>query len=327
VISDQDKAAALEGGKLWEALLKEGFLDLAENRMDPALTKIEVGWTDSKLRSVKSGLAYSGRGMELSTLNAFQGKLYSCDDKTGVVYELPVDQEPEQDENEQGSQENQKEGEEKKQGHDITPIPWAILADGNSEGPNGFKCEWGTVKDDELWIGGHGKHVYNDSGVIVSSKDRFIKKITATGAVTHLDWSENFDKMQNALGIQMPGYVIHEAAGWSDVLQKWIFMPRKVSKEQFDVKKDETAGSNVMLIADENFNEIEVVEIGTVRPTEGFSGFKFVPGTNDQYIVALKTEETESDLRSFILAFDLKGNLLLNETEISGQKFEAIEFL
>ena len=100
-----------------------------------------------------------------------------------------------------------------------------------------------------------------------------------------------------------------------------------MSKEQFDEARDAEAGSNVMLIADEQFNDIEVVHIGTPTPTEGFSGFKFVPGTNDQYIVALKTFESEDSVKSFILAFDLKGNVLLNETEFADVKYEAVEFL
>jgi len=301
---------------LWHAFLKEGYLDLAENRADPTLSKIAVGWDDENIHNITSGLAYSGRGMELSTLNAFNGKLYSCDDKTGVVYQLPLDQEDVEDESNANTTDST-----------LKPIPWAILADGDFEGPNGFKCEWGTIKDDELWIGGHGVHKYNKSGVIVSSKDRFIKKISPTGEVKHLDWSENFDKMANALGVQNPGYVTHEAAGWSDTLQKWIFTPRKINKEKYSDASDAQSGSNVMLIADEQFNEIEVVHIGSPTPNEGFSGFKFVPGTNDQFIIALKTEETDDNVKSFILAFDLKGNLLLNETEFADVKYEAVEFL
>jgi hypothetical protein len=52
--------------------------------------------------------------MELSTLNVFNGHLYACDDKTGVVYELPISDTS-----------------------GIDPIPWTILADGNFTGPSG----------------------------------------------------------------------------------------------------------------------------------------------------------------------------------------------
>lgn len=40
---------------------------------------------------MKSGLSLDGRGMELSELIVFNGKLYTCDDRTGVIYELLED--------------------------------------------------------------------------------------------------------------------------------------------------------------------------------------------------------------------------------------------
>jgi len=45
--------------------------------------------------------------LQLSTLNVFDGKLYSCDDQTGIIYELEVD--PETD--------------------NMTATPWVILPD------------------------------------------------------------------------------------------------------------------------------------------------------------------------------------------------------
>lgn len=52
--------------------------------------------------------------------------------------------------------------------------------------------------------------------------------------------------------------MVHEAAGWSETLKKWMFMPRKVSKEEYVETIDESKGSNVVLLADEDFNEILV---------------------------------------------------------------------
>lgn len=46
--------------------------------------------------------------MELSELMVFNGKLYSCDDRTGIVYELT-----------------------NLDGDEVVPVPWVILADGN----------------------------------------------------------------------------------------------------------------------------------------------------------------------------------------------------
>ena len=52
--------------------------------------------------------------MELSELIAFNGKLYTVDDRTGVVYQLDGDK----------------------------VYPWAILGDGNGQETKGFKSEF-----------------------------------------------------------------------------------------------------------------------------------------------------------------------------------------
>jgi len=55
------------------------------------------------------------------------------------------------------------------------------------------------------------------------------------------------------------GYITHEAVSWSDSHKQWIFLPRKVSKEAFNEEEDVTKGSNVMILADENFDSIQVI--------------------------------------------------------------------
>ncbi len=52
--------------------------------------------------------------------------------------------------------------------------------------------------------------------------------------------------------------MIHESAAWSDILQKWMFLPRRASKEQYNERTDERKGTNIILLADENFENIEV---------------------------------------------------------------------
>lgn len=104
-------------------------------------------------------------------------------------------------------------------------------------------------------------------------------------------------------------------------------MPRKVSKEAYDSLRDETQGSDIALIADEEFNKIDVIHVGELIPAEGFSSFKFVPGTEDEIIIALKSIETEKEIKTLITAFDLKGNVLLEEQILAEQKYEGIEFL
>jgi len=175
-------------------------------------------------------------------------------------------------------------------------------------------------------VGGHGRDLITPDGKVLKNQ-KFVKRITAHGEVSHLDWAENFDKMATALNVHFPGFVVHEAAGWSDLLDKWMFMPRYVSSEKFDPKTISHSGSNVVLMADEHFDNVQVGHIGQVVPTHGFSGFKWIPGTNDQLVVAIKTLEVDGKQQSFIMAFDLRGNVLLPETKIADQKFEGIEFI
>lgn len=50
----------------------------------------------------------------------------------------------------------------------------------------------------------------------------------------------------------------HEAGVWSNIHNKWFFLPRRCSKEQFKKKKDGVKGCNVLLTADEAFDDVKV---------------------------------------------------------------------
>ena len=69
--------------------------------------------------------------------------------------------------------------------------------------------------------------------------------------------------------------------------------------------------------------------MGTIiDSTHGFSSFKFIPNTRDNLIVALKSQESNGNTGSYIMAFDVDGKILLPETKIEGSyKFEGIEFI
>lgn len=70
-----------------------------------------------------------------------------------------------------------------------------------------------------------------------------------------------------------------------------------------------------------------MVHIGEIIPTHGFSSFKFIPGTNDRIILALKSEEIGSKTASYITAFNIDGTIILPETKIADHKYEGIEFI
>ncbi len=129
------------------------------------------------------------------------------------------------------------------------------------------------------------------------------------------------------LSIVISGYLIHESAAWSDTLQRWFFLPRRASSERYDETADEQRGTNLMLSCSPDFQDIKVRNVGLLNPTHGFSSFKFVPNTDDQIIVALKSEEDAGKIATYIVVFTLDGRILLPETKIGDVKYEGLEFI
>lgn len=123
------------------------------------------------------------------------------------------------------------------------------------------------------------------------------------------------------------GYIIHESAVWSSIHQRWFFLPRRASKEHYDDKADEKRAANFMFTASEDFKTIDVSTIGTLNPTHGFSSFKFVPGTNNNVIVALKSEEDGEKKATYIMVFNIDGTIIHEEMKVGDKKFEGIEFV
>ncbi|XP_055329360.1 soluble calcium-activated nucleotidase 1-like [Paramacrobiotus metropolitanus] len=297
LVADMDLKAKVEGKEEWMSYLKYG--DILWN---PEFKEIKVEWEREPAGLIKlvSSWAYGNRGMEMSELVVFNGRLYGVDDRTGVVYEI------------EGN----------------LAIPWVILTDGNGRATKGFKSEWATVKDQHLFVGGFGKEWTSPTGELINDNPLWIKRISTDGRVQHFSWKKNFLAIREKLNIQFPGYVIHETGGWSEKHRKWVFLPRRVSKDKYDEKLDEHMGANHMLVAEENFSAIDDILVGEVSPTHGFSSFKFLPDSGDNIIVALKSEEDDGNISSYIMAFDLTGKILLPETLIvKNIKFEGVEFI
>lgn len=238
--------------------------------------------------------------MELSELVIFNGRLLTFDDRTGFIYEIL----------------NEK------------IIPWIFLGDGNGKTSKGFKSEWATVKDEQLYVGSMGKEWTTSDGVFESYDPMYIKIVTVNGEVKHINWVENYKKLRSALSISWPGYMIHESGVWSPSHRKWYFLPRRLSKEKYNDTKDELMGGNILLSADDLFMDVQMAEVGTLIPSHGFSSFKFIPNTNDNVILALKSEELNGNTSTYIMAFDLNGKILMPEEKIpSTLKFEGLEFI
>ncbi len=255
---------------------------------------------DSKAKVISTQYGFNNRGMELSDFAVFNGRLYSCDDKTGIVYEIS----------------NEK------------AIPWVILADGDGRQDKGFKAEWMTVKDEQLFVGSWGKEFTSEEGIPINDYQKWIKVISHTGQVKHLNWTDVYNRMRDVLGYSFPGYLIHEACCWDEINRKWYFLPRKASKEAYDEKKNEICGTNLLISMDENLTNVNCIEIGKAEQTRSFASFKFVPNTNNQLIIAIKSQEYMGKCQTWVNMFDVNGNILVEDILISNYfKCESIEFV
>lgn len=293
VIADLDTDSKAREENTWFSYLQKGYLTLSHSG-----DQVAVEW-DKGHQVLESHLAEKGRGMELSDLVVFNGKLYSVDDRTGVVYRI--------------------EG--------TTAVPWVILSDGDGTVGKGFKAEWLAVKDEHLYVGGLGKEWTTTTGEVVNENPEWVKVVSFRGSVGHESWVASYNALRAAAGIHPPGYLIHESACWSDALQRWFFLPRRASHERYSERDDERKGTNLLLSAGPDFGAITVRRVGEVVPTHGFSSFKFVPNTDDQVIVALKSEEDGGKVATYIMAFTLDGRFLLPETKVGNVKYEGIEFI
>jgi soluble calcium-activated nucleotidase 1 len=289
VVADRDKDSKSEDG--WESTLLTGVLTR------DVRGHYSAAWGSSI--ALKSKINEGGRGMELSDLVYFNGRLYTFDDRTGIVFQV-----------------------DKAHG----AIPQHILMDGNGSSSKGFKCEWATVKDDRLYVGGLGKEWTSPEGEVISRDPQWVKVIDTEGRVFHQNWVPVYEALRKATGTTSPGYLIHEAVRFHPVSRRWYFLPRRVSAEAYNDALDERRGANVMISTNEMFEDIKVSHIGPQNPTHGFSSFAFVPFRENEF-VALKTEEVDGNIATYITVLNLHGEVLLEETKIGDVKFEGVEFL
>lgn len=297
IIADLDTNSRVEKKETWCSYLMKGYLSYI-----PSKEAITVSWDEGPPKELRSNFALKGRGMELSELVVFNGRLLTFDDRTGLVYVIEKD----------------------------TVYPWLLLMDGDGKTSKGFKSEWATVKDEVLYVGSMGKEWTTASGDFENNNPMFVKAVTVHGEVYHLNWANNFKALRSAIGIEWPGYMIHESGVWSSESRRWYFLPRRCSRERYNETRDEHMGCNYLLIADEQFHSIKTVELKhiNVPSTHGFSSFKFLPHSGDRIIIAISTEELNGKTTSFISAFDISGEMLMPETKIpTSYKFEGLEFI
>lgn len=281
----------------FSSYLLKGKITLSDD-----LKKAHINF-ESQATEINSQYSYGDRGMELSELIVFNGRLYSCDDRTGIVYEIVIEKN--------------------------LAIPWVILADGDGMNTGkGFKCEWMAVKDKQLYIGGLGKEWTTPKGVALNDYPQWIKVVGQMGDVGHVNWSKNYNKIRSELGFSFPGYMIFESCCWDEINSLWYFLPRRASNQSYDELLDEKRATNLMIFTDEDFKIINHHQIGKIVPTRGYSSFKFVPNTNNQLIIALKSEEDSGKTRTYVNLFNINGGVLIKDILLSDSlKYEGIEFV
>jgi len=283
-----------KGEFLWHSVFKRGTLTRnADGTYD-------IGW--EKEHTLVSKIGENNRAMELSELIRYHNRLYACDDRTGLVYEVVMEKEP-------------------------YVVPRWVLTDGNGVSTDkGFKCEWAAIKDDVLYFGSIGKEfTHAKTGEITNYDPMWIKRILG-GGVHSENWRSVYTALRKATGTQYPGYMIHEAVAWSPVYRKWFFLPRRMSTEPYNDELDETRGTNLMIMATEDFSKIDTATLGPLDPEKGFSTFKFLPD-NPSHMVALKTREVGQTIETYITVLSVSGEILMKETKVDDIKFEGLEFL
>lgn len=72
---------------------------------------------------------------------------------------------------------------------------------------------------------------------------------------------------------------------------------------------------------------MQVVKVGEVMPERGYTSFKFLPGTNDTIIVALKSVEVGNQTATYLTSFTTEGEILLEDSQVSDEKYEGLEFV
>ncbi|KAJ2937873.1 hypothetical protein O0L34_g18695 [Tuta absoluta] len=295
IVADLDtNSKSLSKAHTYNSYFKKGTLNY-----NPAKKSVSVVWDTQPATILSSTYAHKGRGMELSELLVYDGRLLTFDDRSGVVFEII----------------NNK------------VVPWVILSDGNGQVEKGYKSEWATVKDGILYVGSMGKEWTTASGEFQTYDPMWVKAVNMNGEVQHLNWVNQFKAVRLAIGIKWPGYMIHESGAWSPVTEKWSFLPRRCSHEPYNETKDELMGCNYLITADANFHQIKATEITKHSPKLGFSSFKFIPGSRDEALVALKTTEFEGKTATYITAFKTDGTMLLADTLVENLKYEGLEFI
>ena len=110
--------------------------------------------------------------------------------------------------------------------------------------------------------------------------------------------------------------------------KSWYFLPRKRSVIPYTEKDDEKQSANILLIANEDFSNIEMTTVGELDVLYGFTSLKFIPGTD--LMIATSVKEYEDQIESYVGVFDRHGKFYSEPQWIkisNDYKYEGIEVM
>lgn len=263
----------------WLAFMRRGVLALSlppVNRSAKATSRdayptFAVQWLNTTVLRTQS--ATRGRSMELSEVIRFRHNILAACDITGLVWKLRV--------------------------ADGSIFQRYAIADGNGEVPKPCKIEWATRKDGQLMLGSVGKSFLDVvTGNFINRDAEWIKVISPSGRIENSDWGPVYAALRRAAGVESAGYLWHEAIEWDALSRRWIIMPRKRAlRTPFEPTMDELKGTNIILVADEGFRNIEVKMLGEVEEDWGVASVRRVPGQRNVF-AAIKTREVDEAQQS-----------------------------
>lgn len=160
LIADLDQMSRkIDAKNTWCSYYKKGYISYNADRKS-----IAVSFDMEMPTELSNQYALNGRGMELSELLTFNGRLLTFDDRTGIVFEM-------MDNN--------------------NVVPWVVLMDGDGRSTKGFKSEWATMKDEMLYVGSMGKEWTSATGEFQSYDPMYVKAISTTGNVSIISYFFN----------------------------------------------------------------------------------------------------------------------------------------
>lgn len=213
IIADLDKRAACENNTElnYSVLMKGNFT------WQPPKKLLGVNWNENK--TLTSDVKKKGRGMELSELILYNGKLLTVDDRTGTIFMIKNNQVLPW-----VTLRNEENNKKRSISNSFTQRIFAnVILMSIDIFETGFKAEWATVKDGKLYVGSHGKESVKASGKVKDRDMEYVKIVSSNGQITSVNWSPNYAKLKNAANFTSPGFVTPKFFAVTEMIFFYIF--------------------------------------------------------------------------------------------------------